>query len=171
MTTDDVVDFRTILELSAPKRQSEGKGSRVGSRDLAEDVLECDYTLAAKRVVSAMRNLMAGDEEEVDAALRMALTWYEASNARERPVAGPGRPTKNRFGPLTDEPIRGKVLFGPINVQALIRPFALTKFPVATAALKLAEQNLWRIGRCNYCGDLDNRGVMLISFPNGSVFG
>ena len=64
-----------------------GEELALGSKALAEDVLELDYTLAAKRVVAVMRNLMKGGEEEVDEALRMALTCYEASKARERPVA------------------------------------------------------------------------------------
>ena len=138
-----------------------GEELELGSKALAEDVLELDYTLAAKRVVAVMRNLMKGDEEEVDEALRMALTWYEASKARERPVGGPVFPTRNRFGPIADEPtaIRGEVFFGPINVQAPIRRFDQSNFPVAAAARKLAEQNLWRIGECKCCSDWDNRGA------------
>jgi hypothetical protein len=63
---------------------------------------------------------MEGDEGGVDKALKVALTWFEASKARERPVAGPGVPTRNSFGPLAGEPIHGEVFFGPSQCAGTI---------------------------------------------------
>jgi hypothetical protein len=51
-----------------------GDGFDLGSDDMAEDVLACDYTLAARRVVYTMRSLKEGDKGGVDEALKVALT-------------------------------------------------------------------------------------------------
>jgi hypothetical protein len=110
-----------------------GDGLDVRNNTMAEDILECDYTLAAKQVMVTMRKLMEEDGG-IDESLQVALTWFEGSKARERPVAGPGFPTRNRFGPLDGEPIQGEFFFSLTNVQAPIRPFVPGNFPVAAAA-------------------------------------
>ncbi len=52
-----------------------GDGIDVRNNTMAEDILECDYTLAAKRVMVTMRKLMEGDEGGIGESLQVALTW------------------------------------------------------------------------------------------------
>ena len=86
-------------------------------------------------------------------------------------MAGPGGiPTIKSFGPLADAPIRGEVLFGPINLQVPIRHVAPATFPVAAAVQKLLENNVWLIGKCDCCREHGKRELTVITFPNASVF-
>ena len=137
-----------------------GEELALGSKALAEDVLELDYTLAAKRVVAVMRNLMKGDEEEVDEALRMALTWYEASKARERPAGGPV------FRPEIDS---GQLLMNRLQLGAR---FSLGQSTCRRRFAGLISQiSLWQLllgsWRSRTCGELVSVSAVVIGIIGG----
>ena len=166
LTMDAYLETRADIGL-------EGEGIYLGNERLAEKILNYDYTQSARFIVDSMRLIMKGDDDGAEEALRVAARCFSASQDRGQALlANSGCvQTKNSFLPLRGQPISGTCWFGPVKLQAPVRPAAASRFSVTAVTDHLLARNLWETGECE-CDFHDSVcPVRIISFPNSGNIG